>query len=232
MRDRRSMSAAVPRPDGETSLGNVSRRRHLVIAALSRPASPSTHNPSIMSAPHDYSDKGFSTRAIHAGQQPDPVTGAVCVPISLATTYAQSSPGVPMVRGWTKWSFGGPPTRGRARGRGRALCAAWRELGTAFPRRFLRFRCATLTRTRAERRAGTAATATARASSTRAPGTRRVPPSSRWVPSRSAPRPLRTRPARPVLTARNDRSLRSALRPAKWASTAARGRRAWRRPAH
>ena len=28
-------------------------------------------------------------------QEPDPVTGAVCVPISLATTFAQKSPGVP-----------------------------------------------------------------------------------------------------------------------------------------
>ncbi|MGQ0743614.1 MAG: PLP-dependent transferase [Acidimicrobiales bacterium] len=31
---------------------------------------------------------GFPTRAIHAGQPPDPATGAVCVPISVATTFA------------------------------------------------------------------------------------------------------------------------------------------------
>jgi cystathionine gamma-lyase len=37
---------------------------------------------------------GFSTIAIHAGNQVDPRTGAVCVPITLATTYAQASPGV------------------------------------------------------------------------------------------------------------------------------------------
>ncbi|MCI0437020.1 MAG: PLP-dependent aspartate aminotransferase family protein, partial [Gemmatimonadetes bacterium] len=30
---------------------------------------------------------------IHAGQRPDPVTGAVMPPISLASTYAQESPG-------------------------------------------------------------------------------------------------------------------------------------------
>lgn len=36
---------------------------------------------------------GFETRAIHAGQKPDPVTGAVMVPITLASTYAQPSPG-------------------------------------------------------------------------------------------------------------------------------------------
>jgi cystathionine gamma-synthase len=36
---------------------------------------------------------GFETRAIHAGQPPDPVTGAVVTPISLATTFAQSAVG-------------------------------------------------------------------------------------------------------------------------------------------
>jgi len=36
---------------------------------------------------------GFETRAIHAGQDPDPVTGAVVTPISLATTFAQSAVG-------------------------------------------------------------------------------------------------------------------------------------------
>lgn len=36
---------------------------------------------------------GFATRAIHVGSAPDPVTGAVVVPLSLATTFAQPSPG-------------------------------------------------------------------------------------------------------------------------------------------
>jgi cystathionine gamma-lyase len=36
----------------------------------------------------------FSTRAVHAGQQHDPSTGAVMVPIYANSTYAQSSPGV------------------------------------------------------------------------------------------------------------------------------------------
>jgi len=36
---------------------------------------------------------GFETRAIHAGQDPDPATGAVVTPISLATTFAQSAVG-------------------------------------------------------------------------------------------------------------------------------------------
>jgi len=36
----------------------------------------------------------FGTRAIHAGQQPDPSTGAVMTPIYATSTYAQKSPGV------------------------------------------------------------------------------------------------------------------------------------------
>ena len=36
----------------------------------------------------------FSTRTIHAGQHPDPLTGAVMVPIYASSTYAQESPGV------------------------------------------------------------------------------------------------------------------------------------------
>lgn len=35
----------------------------------------------------------FETRAIHAGQEPDPATGAVVVPIYATSTYAQSAPG-------------------------------------------------------------------------------------------------------------------------------------------
>ena len=37
--------------------------------------------------------RGFETRAVHAGQDPDPATGAVVPPISLATTFAQSQVG-------------------------------------------------------------------------------------------------------------------------------------------
>ncbi len=35
----------------------------------------------------------FGTRAIHAGQNPDPSTGAVMTPVYLTSTYAQESPG-------------------------------------------------------------------------------------------------------------------------------------------
>lgn len=37
---------------------------------------------------------GFSTRAIHAGQHPDPSTGAIMTPIYASSTYVQESPGV------------------------------------------------------------------------------------------------------------------------------------------
>lgn len=36
---------------------------------------------------------GLGTRAVHAGQQPDPSTGAVMTPIYQTSTYAQASPG-------------------------------------------------------------------------------------------------------------------------------------------
>lgn len=37
---------------------------------------------------------GFSTQAVHAGQSPDPTTGAVWTPIYTSSTYVQQSPGV------------------------------------------------------------------------------------------------------------------------------------------
>lgn len=37
---------------------------------------------------------GFATRTIHAGQAPDPSTGAIMTPIYATSTYVQSSPGV------------------------------------------------------------------------------------------------------------------------------------------
>ena len=36
----------------------------------------------------------FATRTIHAGQSPDPTTGAIMPPIYATSTYVQSSPGV------------------------------------------------------------------------------------------------------------------------------------------
>ena len=37
---------------------------------------------------------GFATRCVHAGQAPDPTTGAVMMPIYTTSTYVQQSPGV------------------------------------------------------------------------------------------------------------------------------------------
>ena len=43
--------------------------------------------------PSPKGEGGFATRAIHAGQPPDPATGAVITPIYATSTYAQASPG-------------------------------------------------------------------------------------------------------------------------------------------
>ena len=51
---------------------------------------------------------GFETRAIHAGQDPDPATGAVVPPINVSTTFAQSA--VAQHKGW-EYSRSGNPTR-------------------------------------------------------------------------------------------------------------------------
>jgi cystathionine gamma-synthase len=53
-------------------------------------------------------DRGFETRAVHAGQEPDPSTGAVVPPISLSTTFAQQ--GVGRHRGW-EYARSANPTR-------------------------------------------------------------------------------------------------------------------------
>ena len=47
---------------------------------------------------HNFDSAGFGTKVIHVGQEPDATTGAVAVPISMSSTFAQSSPGVPSVR--------------------------------------------------------------------------------------------------------------------------------------
>ncbi|MFB6353839.1 MAG: cystathionine gamma-synthase [Halobacteriales archaeon] len=53
-------------------------------------------------------DRAFETRAIHAGQPPDPRTGAVMPPIYATSTYAQDAPGED--RGY-EYSRTGNPTR-------------------------------------------------------------------------------------------------------------------------
>jgi cystathionine gamma-synthase len=53
--------------------------------------------------------QGFSTRAIHAGQEPDPLTGAVVPPIYAVSTYKQD--GVGGLRGGYEYSRSANPTR-------------------------------------------------------------------------------------------------------------------------
>jgi cystathionine beta-lyase/cystathionine gamma-synthase len=52
---------------------------------------------------------GFNTRAIHAGQDPDPATGAVVVPLHLATTFKQD--GVGGLRDGYEYARSANPTR-------------------------------------------------------------------------------------------------------------------------
>jgi cystathionine gamma-synthase len=55
-----------------------------------------------------WEDTGFSTRAIHVGQEPDPQTGAVIVPVYQTSTFAQSEVGEH--KGWD-YARSGNPTR-------------------------------------------------------------------------------------------------------------------------
>ncbi len=59
--------------------------------------------------PEEKESWGFSTRAVHVGQGPDPATGAVVQPIHMATTFAQQ--GVGKHHGF-EYSRTGNPTRG------------------------------------------------------------------------------------------------------------------------
>ncbi|MBV9922551.1 MAG: cystathionine gamma-synthase [Pseudonocardia sp.] len=52
---------------------------------------------------------GFSTKAIHAGQEPDPTTGAVIIPIHPSSTFAQD--GVGGTRSGYEYSRSANPTR-------------------------------------------------------------------------------------------------------------------------
>ncbi|WP_264030018.1 cystathionine gamma-synthase [Cellulosimicrobium sp. SH8] len=57
----------------------------------------------------DWTTTGFSTRAIHAGQDPDATTGAVVPPIHQVSTYKQD--GVGGLRGGYEYSRSANPTR-------------------------------------------------------------------------------------------------------------------------
>ena len=57
----------------------------------------------------DWTEAGFATRAIHAGQDPDPTTGAVVTPIYQVSTYKQD--GVGGLRNGYEYSRSANPTR-------------------------------------------------------------------------------------------------------------------------
>ncbi|MGO4244415.1 cystathionine gamma-synthase [Janibacter sp. RAF20_2_2] len=61
------------------------------------------------SAADAHATQGFATRAIHAGYEPDPMTGAVNVPIYASSTFAQD--GVGGMRGGFEYARTGNPTR-------------------------------------------------------------------------------------------------------------------------
>jgi cystathionine gamma-synthase len=56
-----------------------------------------------------WGDAGFETRAIHAGQEPDPLTGAVVPPVHQVSTFAQD--GVGGLRGGYEYARSANPTR-------------------------------------------------------------------------------------------------------------------------
>lgn len=70
---------------------------------MPEPESPPESTPN-----RDRHDTRFETDAVHAGQEPDPQTGAVMTPIVASSTYAQDGPG--RDRGY-EYSRTGNPTR-------------------------------------------------------------------------------------------------------------------------
>ena len=62
-----------------------------------------------MTEQHQHDKSGFETRAIHAGYEPDPTTGAVIPPIYATSTYKQD--GVGGLRGGYEYSRSANPTR-------------------------------------------------------------------------------------------------------------------------
>lgn len=58
---------------------------------------------------HGDNNQGFATRAIHAGQEPDPLTGAVVPPVVMTSTFTQD--GVGNLRGGYEYARAANPTR-------------------------------------------------------------------------------------------------------------------------
>ena len=73
------------------------REKGTAMASSSPPSSPMYSAAAAAAASSAYPPPavGAGTSLVHVGSEPDPTTGAVTVPISLATTFAQASPGKP-----------------------------------------------------------------------------------------------------------------------------------------
>ena len=71
---------------------------------------------------------GLGTRAIHAGQNPDPITGAIMTPVYLTSTYIQDKAGEH--RGY-EYSRTGNPTRTALEGCVAALAGGTLPAGSA-----------------------------------------------------------------------------------------------------
>lgn len=69
--------------------------------------------------------RGFDSRAIHAGQEPDPATGAVIPPVHFSTTFVQD--GIGSLREGYEYGRSGNPTRTADLTRPETLDAALRE---------------------------------------------------------------------------------------------------------
>ena len=51
----------------------------------------------------DNDKRALATRVIHAGQAPDPTTGAVVTPLYLTSTYEHTAPGEFASFRWNNW---------------------------------------------------------------------------------------------------------------------------------
>ncbi len=78
---------------------------------MSGPDQPHSKLPTNRVEPYTGERPHFATRVIHAGQAPDPATGAVMPPIYTSSTYKQQSPGVHLGLDYgrshnpTRWAF-------------------------------------------------------------------------------------------------------------------------------
>src|SRR5690606_7939857 len=91
--------AELPAPARSVSGPRSPSRRRASVPAMVEFTVASAESTGFMNndngaAPAGSPDWGLGTKAIHAGQAPDPSTGAVMPPIYATSTYAQASPGV------------------------------------------------------------------------------------------------------------------------------------------